>query len=326
VQYPRFHGLDVNLIRAILYTLSNDGRIRSRVLNWLRCEYLSPHDRGLLGGLVPRPQPEMPFKTIQGLGQLMHAVHTAAIVPLVDQIDQMIDIDKSTPQHGEQYRFAVNALVDIADGLPTAVVVTGGLEDLYQTVRQALPKTHLVQLESDPAPIRLAAKRSVTEVEAMAARRLTVLFEAAGIEPDPTNPVAPYAPADLAPRQSLRGRDVLDNLRGHREQCFAAKRWVPPTWKNEQGIVEKSVWEQRWNDFLTAYKAAVVDAEPKLAELLAFGVRAVSGEMTDGVHFSADPDGRFVAVEAHPGGNAIDPLLVEVCDRSTRRAGALTPL
>src|SRR5947209_14442156 len=64
VQDPRFHGIDVNVIRAVLFTLPNDGRVRPRVLNWLRCEDLSRYDRELIGDLVPRPQPEKPMETI----------------------------------------------------------------------------------------------------------------------------------------------------------------------------------------------------------------------------------------------------------------------
>src|SRR5205085_6704854 len=35
VQEPRFARVDIDLLRAVLYLLSNDGRIRPRVLKWL---------------------------------------------------------------------------------------------------------------------------------------------------------------------------------------------------------------------------------------------------------------------------------------------------
>src|SRR5207302_5705015 len=84
VQEPTFAQVDIDLIRAVLYLLSNDGRIRPRVLKWLRCEELSRYDRELLGDLVARPQEEMPLRTIVGLGRLMAAVHQSALVLCVD--------------------------------------------------------------------------------------------------------------------------------------------------------------------------------------------------------------------------------------------------
>ncbi len=54
VMDDRFNNIDIDLIRALLYLQSNDPRIKSRVLKYLRCEDLSDHDRRLLGGTVPR--------------------------------------------------------------------------------------------------------------------------------------------------------------------------------------------------------------------------------------------------------------------------------
>lgn len=50
VQDKRFAAVDINLLRAVLFLLPNDGRIRPKVLNWLRCEDLPEYDRGVLGG------------------------------------------------------------------------------------------------------------------------------------------------------------------------------------------------------------------------------------------------------------------------------------
>ncbi len=321
VQYPQLRGIDINVIRAVLYTLPNDGRVRPRILNWLRCEDLSRFDRELIGDLVPRPQPEMPLKTVLDLGRLMYALHAASLVLLVDQIEQVIDLDRTARDRGEQFRFAVNTLIDIADGLPNAVVVVGCLEDLFAEGKQFLPKPKLDRLERDPDPIRLTGNRTTAEIEAMVARRLEVLFDAAGVGPDPSNPLAPYSRADLAPLAGMRGRDVLDNLRLHREQCVAAGTLVPPSWQSPAERPDTSRWEQRWNDYLAGYTTPVLDDEPKLADLLAFAVRTASAEMPSGVHFGADADGRFVPVEAHGPGNAVDKLLVAVCDKSTRGNG-----
>jgi hypothetical protein len=323
IQHSRFRGADLDVIRALLFTLANDARIHSLALKWLRCEDLGRFDRELLGDLVPRPQSEKPLQTILALGRLMSAVHTAALVLLVDQIEQVIDLDRSAQDRGEQFRFAVNTLVDVADGLPNAVVVVGCLEDLFTEGRQHLPKPKLDRLERDPDPVRLTGNRTAADIEAMVARRLDVVFDAAGVEPDPADPVAPYAAADLAPLAGMRGRDALDNLRRHRERCFRAGVWVRPEWDTTPPppLPPPVDWEKRWSDHLAGYTAPVLDDEPKLADLLAFAARAVSDEMSTGVHFGAQPEGRFVPVEVHTAGDAVDRLYVAICDKSSRGGG-----
>ncbi|AWM41969.1 hypothetical protein GobsT_69010 [Gemmata obscuriglobus] len=199
-QDERFAGIDLNLLRAVLFLLPNDGRIRPRALSWLRCEDLAKYDREMLGDLVPRPGPEMPLKTIVGLGRLMRAVHSAAFVLLVDQLDEMIELAKGDSEPGELFRCAINTLIDVADALPNAVVVIGCLRELFDSSREKgyLPRPKLDRLEHDPEPIRLTEVRTGDEVRAMLARRLEVFFNAVGVEQDPTNPLAPYTTADVA--------------------------------------------------------------------------------------------------------------------------------
>jgi hypothetical protein len=323
IQHPRFRGADLDVVRALLFTLANDARVHSLALKWLRCEDLGKFDRELLGDLVPRPQPEKPLQTVLALGRLTSAVHTAALVLLVDQIEQVIDLDRYAEDRGAQFRSAVNTLVDVADGLPNAVVVVGCLEDMFKEGRQYLPNPKLDRLERNPDPIRLPGNRTAADIESVIARRLDVLFDAAGVEPDPSNPVAPYSAADLAPLAGMRGRDALDNLRRHREQCFKAGTWIPPEWGASPPPPPPPPveWEQRWSDHLAGYAAPVLDDEPKLAELLAFAIRAVSDEMPNGVHFGAQPEGRFVPVDVHTAGDAVDRLYVAVCDKSSRGGG-----
>jgi hypothetical protein len=324
VQYEQFAGIDINLLRAVLFLLPNDGRIRPKVLNWLRCEDMPKYDTEALGGLVPRPGPEMPLKTVVGLGRLMHAVHSAALVLLVDQLDEMIEVARTDAEPGEQFRSAVNTLIDIADALPNAVVVIGCIEDIYTHAaeRQYLSRPKLDRLEHDPEPIRLKGRRTVEEIRAIVGRRLEVFFDAFGIEPEPGGPLAPYAERHLAPLAGMRTRDVLAYFREHREACARARRWVEPP-----GSVAPPPpppppadnFAQLWSDFLAGAKPVIVD-EPKLADLLAWSISAASDEMPNGVVFGTDADDRFVEVEVQNGDGA-DKLLVAVCDRSAKGGG-----
>lgn len=323
VQDTRFAGVDLNLLRAVLFLIPDDGRIRPKVLSWLRCEDLASYDRKALGDLVPRPGPEMPLKTIVGLGKLMHAVHSAALVLLVDQMEGMIEQARTDTHPGELFRTAVNALVDIADQLPNAVVVVGCIDDYYADGRAMLPRTRLDRLERDPDLIRLVSKRSDDEVRAILAQRLEVLFEAKKVPPDPSNPLAPYDPKHLGPVVGLRTRDVLDHFRLHREACVKARRWVEPGAASGGASGEAAIpvtnFAQMWNDFQVTVKPPLV-GEPKLAELLALSVGMLGDEMPHDVTFSTDPDDRFVRVEIERA-SGVDKVLLAVCDRNAKGSG-----
>src|SRR5207237_2957591 len=119
----------------------------------LRCEELSRYDRELLD-LVPRPQQEM--RTIVGIGRLMAAVHQAALVLCMDQLEETIDqvLAANENDRWELFRRAINTLVAIGEEVPTAVLVVACLEDLFQQGRQFLPRAKLDRLENDPDPIR----------------------------------------------------------------------------------------------------------------------------------------------------------------------------
>lgn len=320
VQYPQFRGIDVNVLRAILFLLSNDGRIRPRVLNWLRCEDLSRYDREPIGDLVPRPQPEKPMETILDLGRLMRAVHKAALVLLVDQVDETLSQDGKDDDPGEQFRATVKTLLDVTDKLPGAIVVVGCLEDVFSFGRPLLPRWALDRLEKDPEPIRLSGKLSSEQIAEIVGRRLNYFFDEVDVEFDPACPFFPFTGEDLALLNGLQTRVVLEQCLRHRINCIAAGKLVPIIPNDTEIQVQDLNWERRWNDFLSNYAAAVIDDEPKLAQLLAFTIRTVSAEMPNGVHFGVDPDDRFVPVEIHTG-NAVDKLLVAVCDKSTRGGG-----
>ena len=76
-----------------------------------------------------------------------------------------------------------------------------------------------------------------------------------------------------------------------------------------------------WNDFHKSYATPVLSEEPQLADLLSFAIDRASTEMPDGIHFGADADGRFVQVDVNRPGNAVDRLLVAVCDKDSRGGG-----
>ena len=331
IMEPLFHGLDHDLIRALLYLLSGDARVRTRVLKWLRCEDLNRYDREILGDLVPRPQEEKPLHNIVGLGRLMAVVQQAALVLCVDQLEEMIRQSAAEEKPGNLFRRAIDVLVAITEEVPTAVVVVACLEDFYKSVGSFLTKPKVDRLARDPEPIRLSSHRTADESTAMIAKRLEVLYADFGAGIDPSNPLFPFAATHVQKLGGLSTRDVLDFVRQHHEECVLAQRWLAPAFaptngerKGDSKSPEKKPafpLEQRWNDHLAAFKAPLLEEETDLSDLLAWSVKTISAEMPEGFHFGAETDGRLVPVEAHGPGNEVEKLLVAICDKSPKGGG-----
>lgn len=318
---PRFAGVDIDLVRAVLYLLPNDGLVRALALKWLRCEELSRFDRESLGDLVPRPGPDMPMRTLVGLGKLMSSVHSAALVLLVDQIEEVIELSHADGNAGPMLRGAINTLVDVADALPNAVVVVACLEDLFAAGRHFLPAPKLDRLEHDPPPVRLVSKRTPEQVRAIVSRRLSALYRHAGIDVDPQWPTAPFTERHLSLVAGMRTRDVVGFCRAQRERCMAVGRWVDPDEVEPQPVERAPVavtdLGQRWNDFLAEWELGGVIGESTLADLLAWIVRIAPGELADGTQVDAWPEGRYVTFEVTTADQREDRVLA-VCDVTPR--------
>jgi hypothetical protein len=326
VQYDQFKGVDLDLIRALLYLLSHDGRIRPRVLKWLRCENLSRADSALLGDLEPRSQDDQPRRMIEGLGRIMSILHQAALVLCVDQLEETID---QLPSEAEGARWhhlrqAINVLIDVTDALPNAIVVVACLEDLFQIGRNYLPKPKLDRLLHDPEPLRLSSQRSPEEIETMLARRLGNLYAEMKVAPAEEESIFPFRREHLQTLVDRRTRDVLDYFRRHRDRCMQAGDWVEPDGAaSVQPVVSPSPLrlEQAWNDALASFEMPTLDDEAHVAGLLAWAFSQISVELPHGLPIRADLVDSDVRVGISPVGSGPADVLVSVCNRGARGGG-----
>ena len=329
VQEGRYDDRDLDLIRALLFLLSTDRRMKSRVMKWLRCEELTPADRELLGGLATQTLDGAPLRVVAGLGRVM-AVLGSPLVLLIDQLEETFDLTVEERESGRRFRQAVDALVNIAAHVPNAVVVVACLDRYYESQRQMLPEPKLHRLEMETPPVTLGANRDEGEIGAILERRLQVLCGQQGCPIDESVPLFPFRQSQLAPLAGQTIRKVLLDFHQHIRRCREVGEWVEPTWSvtgtsgrtDGPSKVERTIaWAQQWNDFLSAFSTPILDDEPELADLLAFAIRSVSSEMSNGTHFGPDRDGRCIAVDVNLPGNASEQLYVAVCDRNARGGG-----
>ena len=325
----RFNAIDLDLVRGLLFLQSNDPRIKSRVLKYLRCEDLSDADRDLLGGIVPRTYDDAPQWLIQRLGELMAALESVPLILCVDQLEDIYNLDDAAGR----FRRAMATLCDLASRIPSAVVVVSCLEDFYKRLSESLTRPIVDRIEKDPPPLLLKGLREEGEIVAIVSQRLKWLYESA--EPPALfrddDPTFPFPPAALRTFVGMRTRDVLQRCREYRDACITAGRLVSLE-GTDVGEVRMSRrppfhtldtlhLEQAWNDFRTAFAGDVPADDENLAALLAGAIQACGDELETGPRFEAQAQERMVPVECHAPDNTVTRILVGVCNADARGGG-----
>ena len=219
----RFKTIDVYLTQALLYLQYDDPRIKARVLKYLRCEDLTPHDRQLLGGIVPCTYPDAPHWVIQRLGELMWALEGVPLILCVDQLEDMFDMEDAPTR----FRRSLATLCDIVSRLPSTIVVISCLQDYYDKLKEYLAKPTKDRIQGSRGPITLKESRESHEIVQIIAERLKFLYQSANLplnEDDPTYPLPPALVRQLA---GMRTRDVLNECQVYRDRCVAEGRLVP---------------------------------------------------------------------------------------------------
>ncbi len=351
----RFSTIDVYLVQVLLYLQCNDPRIKARVLKYLRCEDLTDHDRRLLGGIVPCTYSDAPQRIIERLGQLMWAVERVPLILCVDQLEDVFDLDDAAVK----FRRAMAMLCDIVSRLRSAVVVIACLEDYYKKLKELLTRPIKDRVESDPPPVDLKTPCDREQVEQLIAHRLKFLCESLEVPFRADQPTFPLPDAMIGKLVGLRARDVLGAVHTYRERCvekgkmaeypsdgsdaapgvaLPAAEGSPP---DGRGLEPKVIAiEQAWNDIRSTSPIVVPTDEGELAAILAKAIGACAAELDSGDRFEATADvGRFVSVERHAGDQAVERMLVGICnkgaqggglgrqiDEVVQRAGAQTPV
>lgn len=322
VEDERLDDLDLDLVRALLYLQRDDPRVRGRVLKYLRCEDLSASDRHALGGLTPRAYTDAPERVIALLGHLMGAVEVVPLVLCIDQLEDMYNLDDAQAR----FRRAMSTVCDLADRIPSSVVVISCLEDFWDKLKTGLATPARARIEHDPRPIHLSSNRDVAEIVPLIAKRLEALYETHGVVIDEADPTDPIPNESLPALASLPTRMVLDWCREFRDRCIAAGAIVPdpdaiPGRRDEPSTPEPIRLEQLWNDLRSGPVGSIPADDPGLAVLLAEAITSCSDEVPDGEWFSAEVDGATILVERHVAGDLGDQLLVGLCNRAAQGGG-----
>lgn len=309
--------LDADLVHALLLLQRRDPAIQRRVVKYLRCENLNDYDRRMLGGLASRDQPEDALRTLGQLALVMHELQLAALVLMIDQIEEAIPDGQSITRLQQ----AFDTLRAIADAVPSAVIVIACLDDVYDAVRQRLSRSLVDRLERDPAPVRLVSQREASEIEQMLIKRLDYLFGAFDVAWRDDDPLYPFTAAHVEAVSKLRARDCLAKFRDYHVACIAARAIVDngtavgtprvdtPQPQAPAAEAAMAKLDRAWNDALSA-TAELPETDQELLDLVGEGLRSVSHEL--GVAIEARRERGHLVVE----GPAVSRRVIAVCNRA----------
>ena len=214
---------DPDLVRVMLYALCLDPKTTPRVYQYLCCDEMTDHDRGLIGHVVPRTAREDRTAMIRKLAQLAFVCRGAPLVLMLDQVELSgVDSDQAMAT----FQRAIDALLGIESQVGSLVVVIACLSNLYDKARKVMARPTLDRLENDPPLVSLSNSLSYDEIQAIVGRRLAWKFAEAGAIYRASDPVYPIPEAQLRRRVSHRPRDVLEWCHQFHQRCVAAHRIV----------------------------------------------------------------------------------------------------
>ncbi len=169
VASPKFadQELDINIVRALLYLQRSDPRIDQRVRQYLYGRPLNELSAQAVAALDANSGDGRAFEIIESIGKLAWTVDKAALVFCIDQVEDL----RFFPDAEERFQKAVRDLIQIANRVPTAIILISCLGDFYDQVRGVLAQSYIDRIEK-AGPVALLESRSAEEARLIIAKRL----------------------------------------------------------------------------------------------------------------------------------------------------------
>jgi hypothetical protein len=169
VASPKFAGeqVDINIVRALLYLQRADPRIDQRVRQYLYGRQLTALAGEAVAALDPNSGEGRAFEIIESLGRLMWTLDRAALVFCIDQVEDLRFFD----DYLERFQRAARDLIQIANRVPTSIVLVSCLGDFYGKVREVLAQSYIDRIEK-AGPVPLIETRTAEEARLIIAKRL----------------------------------------------------------------------------------------------------------------------------------------------------------
>ncbi len=159
--------LDVNIIRALLYLQRADPRIDQRVRQYMFGRELNELSHRSVRALDLNSGDGRAFEIIEALGKIIWTVEKSALVFCIDQVEDLRNFDD--PE--ERFTKAIGNLMQIANRVPSSIIIISVLEEFYGQARAVLHQSYIDRIEK-AGPVALYENRSAEEARLIIGRRL----------------------------------------------------------------------------------------------------------------------------------------------------------
>jgi len=345
VAAEKFAGLDldVNVIRALLYLQRSDPRIDSRVRQYLTGRALNDLSQAMVAALDPNNGDGRAFEIIEALGKLMWAVDGAALAFCIDQVEDLRNFDD--PE--ERFQKAVGNLMQIANRVPTSIIIISVLEEFYGQARAVLHQSYIDRIEKS-GPVALYESRSAEEARLIIAKRLEHEAQAGGAGPSFPDASKFFGPEFFEEFAGLSTRRLLEHAQSRLRAESGEKEDEPAKETEKTGFVSTLAaalgftfggdasepaepvaaidFRALWESFSSNSEAEMPSDDGDLLDVLIAALALARIEWGDGVQISverleiADDLPAFTLQLRHKGGFASESR-VFLCNRPTQGGG-----
>jgi Helicase HerA, central domain/AAA ATPase domain len=206
VASPKFidENLDINIVRALLYLQRQDPRIDQRVRQYLYGRPLNDLSQRAVAALDANSGEGRAFEIVESLGKLIWTVDRAALVFTIDQVEDL----RFFEDYAERFQKAVRDLIQMANRLPSAIVLISVLGDFYDKVREVLAQSYVDRIEKS-GPVPLVETRTAEEARLIIQKRLEY-GAASGLDYGVSNPIQYFGPEFFEEFSGLSTRRLLE--------------------------------------------------------------------------------------------------------------------
>ncbi|HXF53340.1 MAG TPA: helicase HerA-like domain-containing protein [Hyphomicrobiaceae bacterium] len=344
VAAPKFaeQEIDINVVRALLYLQRADPRIDQRVRHYLQGRPLNELSKEAVAALDASSGDGRSFEIIESLGKLMWSVDRAALVFCIDQVEDLRFFEDAE----ERFQRAVRDLIQIANRVPTSIMLISCLEDFYGQARGTLAQSYIDRIEK-AGPIGLIEARTPAEAKLIIARRLAYHAETSGGGASYPDASAFFGPQFFEEFGGLSTRRLLEHAQNQirsRQQASheepEARTGFISTLAAALGFAHDNDepeatpasspeldFHQMWDRFQSACEAEMPSNDQELMDVLVAALERAREEWPDGIadlkvkrlEIADDVPAVDLSVK-HASGHAFEAR-VFLCNRPTQGGG-----
>ena len=332
--------LDVNIVRALLYMQRCDPRIDSRVRQYLYGRQLNSLSQEAVLALDPNEGEGRAFEIIESLGRLMWTADHAALVFCIDQVEDLRFFDDPH----ERFQKAVRDLIQIANLVPSSIILISCLGDFYSGARSDLAQSYVDRIEKS-GPVQLGETRTADEARMIIDKRLGCeLYRGEGeFERDPerlfgaaygeefaglsTRRLLEHAQARLTEQDGGDDTDHAGLANGEHGAADNGEIVSALAAALAQQDVPDIDFRMAWEDYVRDSEAEIPTDEQELIDILVSALDLASIELAGSCAVSAhnlDDVADLAAADVNVAGKSSAPedLRVFICNKTTQ-GGAL---